>query len=371
MPTRLSQRLSSSTTSADYVLALGVATIAVLCRAVLDEIAPGIAYLVVLLPAVVISGVFLGTLPGLVTAVGGLIAVGVLFVRTPLLAGLPLNSTQVDSLAYIPACAAVLWATHTLRRSAANAARAEARLAEVFRQIPGAAAILEAPDGRLLLRSSQSDAVLAQPAREVDHSSDLGAYGGLHPDESPFAADDYPIVRALKKGEIIRGEQVRYRRSDGQIANLEVHAGPVRGAAGNIVAAVGMAFDVSDRVEAERRLRESEAQYRATAERLTAAIDAGTLGLWELNLDTQRVQLDGTLAAMLGLAAVPVDLDRSDILRHVHPDDQERASAVFASALAVRGPYADEIRMLTTQNEERWFGRAAPCCRTAKRWSVL
>ena len=355
MPVRLNVSLSNRATVRDYGLALSIAAMAVMCRAVLEMIAPGIAYLVVLLPAVVIAGVFLGTLPGVVTAVAGLMATVTLFLHQPLMAGLPLNSTQVDTLAFIPACAAILWATHALRRSAANTALAEGRLAEVFRQIPGAAAILEAPDGRLLLRSSHSDTVLAHPERELGHSSDLGAYGGVHPDGRPFAADDYPIVRALKSGEVVRGEHVRYRRSDGRLADLEVHAGPIRGRNGGIVAAVGMAFDISQRIVAEQRLRESEAQYRAAAERLTAAIDAGTLGLWELDLREQCFRLDANLAAILGLPAAPVELDRADMRRFIHPADQARASDVFADSVAAGEPYADEIRMLNAQGEERWL----------------
>jgi two-component sensor histidine kinase/PAS domain-containing protein len=355
LPQHLRPPASRQPRAVDYAFAVGLAVLAVLCRALLEAIAPSIAYLVVLLPAVVIAGIFLGTLPGAVTASAGAITIGALFIKQPLIAGPAFNSTQIDILAFIPACAAVLWATHALRRSAASAARAEARLAEVFRQIPGAAAILEAPEGRLLLRSAQSDTVLIQPERELEHSSDLGAYGGVHPDGRPYAADDYPIVRALKKGEVVRGEHVRYRRSDGRMADLEVHAGPVRGTDGSIVAAVGMAFDIGERVEAERRLRESEAQYRATAERLSAAIDAGTLGLWELDLCTQRVLLGATLAAMLGLPAQAVELDRADMLQFAHPDDQVRASEVFAGALAAGKAYADEMRMLTAQNKERWF----------------
>jgi two-component sensor histidine kinase/PAS domain-containing protein len=352
---RFATRLSRRPEPLDYALALGVAAGAVLFRTVLETIAPGIAYLVVLLPAVVIAGVFWGTAPAVVAALAGMAAISIFFVGRPLTAGPPFNSTQIDVLAFIPACAAVLWATHALRCSAANAATAEARLAEVFRQIPGAAAILEAPDGRLLLRSSQSDTVLAQPEREIGHSSDLGSYGGLHADGRPFAADDYPIVRALKTGEVVRGEHVRYRRSDGRFVDLEVHAGPVRGADGRTLAAVGMAFDITERMRAEQLLRDSEARYRAATEQLRAAIDAGTLGLWELNLATQRVWMDANCAEMFGLAAAAIDFDRADMMRFAHPADQSRASEVFAGALASGEPYADEIRMLTAQNEERWF----------------
>ncbi len=336
---------------APYALALCLAALAILCRALLQALAPGPAYLVILLPAVVVAGVFLGTLPGAVVAAAGCIAV---LIERPPFPGHGFSPARVDLLAFTAVCAAVLLATRTLRRSTDHAAMAEARLAEVFRQIPGAAAILKAPDGQLLLRSSQSDTILAQPAREVGRSDDLGSYGGVHPDGTPFAADDYPIVRALKTGEVVRGEQMRYRRPDGRLAYLEVHAGPVRAPEGHILAAVGMAFDISERVDAEERLRESEARHRKTAERLAAAIDAGTLGLWEFDLVTERVLLDATLAAMLGLPAAEAELDRAALGRLVHPADHARAGEVFAGAIATGETYADELRMLTAQDEERW-----------------
>jgi PAS domain S-box-containing protein len=349
-------RLSREPQATDYMFATGLAAAAVLCRAIMESIAPASGGLVVILPAVVLAGVFCGTAPALVTAAAGGIAIAALFPGRSLLAWPPLNSTQLDALVFLPACAMVLWATHNLRRSAADAAAAEARLAEVFRQIPGAAAILEAPGGRLLLRSTQSESVLGHQQRQVERSDDLVAYGGLHPDGRQYAADDYPIVRALKTGEIVRGERLRYRRpDDGRVVDLEVHAGPVLGPQGRVLAAVGMAFDVTERVQAEGRLLDSEARHRAMAERLRAAIDAGALGVWELDLATQRMRLDAALAGMFGLPAEPTELSRADIRRFADRADLLRASKVLASAVAGGGTYADELRMRTAQGAARWF----------------
>ena len=352
---RFSNHLARRPRPADYVLAVGLAGTAILCRVVCEAIAPGAPYLIVLLPAVVLSGAFFGTLPAIATAAVGILANALMFADAPLLVQPPLNPTQMSLIAFLPACAAVLWATHILRRFAASAAMAEARLAETFRQIPGAAAILEAPGGRLLLRSAQSDQVLGQTSRPVGEIADLGTYGGIHPDGRLFAAADYPIARALNTGELIHGERLRYRQMNGVLVDLEVHAGPVRDVAGRIVAAVGMAFDVSERADAERRLRESEEQHRSMAGRLRAAIDAGTLGLWEFDRSTQMVHLDAKLAEMLGLPGEATEMRRDEIAPMVHPDDQSRAAAVFDDALTGGGPYSDEFRMVTAAGVERWF----------------
>ncbi len=337
----------------DYVLAFGLAGAALLISASLELVAPGIARFLVLLPAIVVAGVFCGT--DAAAAAAGAALPALFFLEPELLAWPPLNPAQLEMILFFPACASVLWATHVSRRSARAAAAAEARLAEVFRQIPGAAAILEAPDGRLLRRSSQSDAVLGQAQRRMDDSGALAEYGGLHADGRRYAPDEYPIVRALKTGEIVVGEPLRYLRPDGRVADLEVYAGPVRGADNEIIASVGMAFDVSERAEGERRLRESEARHRALAERLRAAIDAGGLGTWELDLETRRIQIDAVFARMLGMPAEGREMAGAEMAPFIDPADLARAREVFSGAVAESGPYADELRMRTARGESRWM----------------
>ena len=322
MPFGRIARLVKASRSRDYRLAVLLAAAALAVRAVLEAVAPGVASFLVLLPAVVLAGIFCGTGPAIVAAVTGTLGIVALFFHGPLLSW-PLTVAQWNALLFLPACASVLWATHALRRSAAAAAGAQARLGEVFRQIPGAAAVLEAPGGRLLLRSAQSNAVLGQGERQVARSSDLGAYGGLHPDGRPFTAGDYPIVRALQTGEVVSGERFLYRRPDGRMVDLEVHAGPVRDAAGAIVASVGMAFDVSERVEAERRLRASEASYRSQAERLRAAVEARDLLMQEA---------DHRIKNSLQLVVSLLQLQMAKV---AHPDARAALAAAIARVHAV------------------------------------
>jgi PAS domain S-box-containing protein len=351
---RLTARLSRKPVASDYLLAVGLALLAVAGHAILDMFVPGSAYFILLFPALVIAGVFCGTGPAALAAVTGGILTFIEAFGTALLAWPP-NGSQINALMFCPAAAIVLWATAILRRTASQAADAEARLVEVFRQVPGAGAILEAPNGRLLLRSANSDAVLGQPEGKIDQSDDLTVYGGLHPNGRPYGAADYPIVRALQTGEVVVGEPLIYRRPDGRLADLEVYAGPVRDPGGTIVASVGMAFDVSERVAAERRLQESEARARAAAERLAAAIDAGALGTWEVDLRTDRIRIDAIFARMLGLPPEPMDVPRVEFRRFVHPDDRRRSAGVLDCAIESGGSYSDELHMCTDQGEERWF----------------
>ena len=272
----LTSRLSRRTSWPDYLLAVGLAAVGLCCRLILEVIDPGSDYVGLLIPAIVLSGVFCGTGPAIVCTAFGALAAAALSL-SPFSAHSMIGSPRVLVLATALTCGAMLWATATLRRFAADAAAAEARLAEVFREFPGAAAIIEAPNERLLLRSRQSDIVLGHNAWQIGGTGGAASYGGLHPDGSPLLAEQYPILRALRRGESVVGERLTYRQPGGRVVELEVYAGPIRGAGGDIVAAVGMAFDISARAEAERRLEHSEAQHRAAATRLTAALEARDL----------------------------------------------------------------------------------------------
>jgi PAS domain S-box-containing protein len=138
------------------------------------------------------------------------------------------------------------------------------------------------------------------------------------------------------------------------MVDLEVYAGPVRAADGLIVAAVGTALDVTARVQAERRLRDSEVAYRTTAERLRAAIDAGGLGVWEIDLATDTISLDATMAAMFGLRPKPVAMTRAEMRGLMHESDRDAVRANIEAAIAAGGAYAEECRIRTAQGGLRW-----------------
>jgi hypothetical protein len=188
----------------NYLLALGLVGTAVICHVALRRIAPGIGPYMLTFPAIVAASIFCGTLPASAAAIAAGMATGWLMHEPSLFARPVFNAAQLDTIVFVPACAAILWATHRLRHTAGTAALAEARLAEVFRQVPAAAAILEAPDGHLLLNSRQSGEILGHAPL-----GDIAAYGGEHADGTRFAPDDYPIIRALRTGDVVGGTHMR------------------------------------------------------------------------------------------------------------------------------------------------------------------
>jgi light-regulated signal transduction histidine kinase (bacteriophytochrome) len=64
--------------------------------------------------------------------------------------------------------------------------------------------------------------------------------------------EEYPLIRALQTGETVEDVELRYRRPDGSLAFHVVSASPIRGASGEVVAAVAAFTDISQRKVAEQ-----------------------------------------------------------------------------------------------------------------------
>jgi PAS domain S-box-containing protein len=172
-----------------------------------------------------------------------------------------------------------LYARERELREQAERARAEAeahrrqlevehrRLQAVLQQMPQAVILAEAPSGRMLMGNEQVSRLKGEP---VPPGWSLAEYAslipGYHPDGRPYAAHEWPLVRALTRGELVRGEVMEVQREDGTRFNLAVSAGPVRDAEGRVTAAVALLEDITARLRLEKSLRQGEAVFRRIME---------------------------------------------------------------------------------------------------------
>jgi PAS domain S-box-containing protein len=189
-----------------------------------------------------------------------------------------------------------------LQNAQAAIRRSEERFRAVLHQIPAAMFIVDAPDGRVVFKSRLLDEVLGAPDTQL--SQPIGTVRGhaVHRDGSPYEMHEYPSRRALYKGESVRAEPMVYCRGDGVLIDLEMHAGPVCNEAGEIVAAVAVAFDVTERRIAEERravllqlqevmdaLTDPDDIMSAAAALLGRRLHAGRVGFTEIQPDGEAV----------------------------------------------------------------------------------
>jgi len=222
--------------------------------------------------------------------------------------------------------------------------RSEARMNAILRQVPAAVSIIEPPDGRLTLRSDKSEDVLGHPPILKGEVVSWQRYGGIHADGTTFMPMDYPITRALVHGEIVEGEQIRYRKPDSTLIDLEVYAAPIRDQDGTIFAAFGIALDISLRAAAERKLRlmldERELLLREADHRIKNSLQmvVGMLSLQLRHAASQETAdaLTDAIARVNAVAEAHLALQMSDDLQTVEFPDMLTAICRKLDALSDR-----------------------------------
>lgn len=135
-------------------------------------------------------------------------------------------------------------------------AEKQAFLENVLELMPAGVRLLDA-SGRILLCNEAARRLLEQIREPEPPDDELVAFGGLHPDGTRLAADEYPIVRALRTGEQVLGQEVNARSTRGDWVTLAVYAAPVRDENDVIVAGVSMIFDISKQKRIELELQDA------------------------------------------------------------------------------------------------------------------
>ncbi|WP_257463335.1 sensor histidine kinase [Archangium lipolyticum] len=128
-------------------------------------------------------------------------------------------------------------------------------LSAVLERMPAAVFIAEAPSGRLVFGNQQVAKVLGHSFHASSDVSGYAQYQAVHPDGRPYAPDEYPLARAIQKGESVERAEVRYRRGDGTLGFFNVSAVPIRDAEGRIISGVATIADLTEQKRAEEDMR--------------------------------------------------------------------------------------------------------------------
>jgi PAS domain S-box-containing protein len=324
-----------------YTVGLGILLLALLARGVLDFTVPGVVPFVTLFPAVILTGLFCGTAAGSAVAVLGMLAAW-FFWLPPRFALTPIAGVDLANLAmFLLASTLILWTTATLRQ-----------------------ALIRADDARTMLDTAlglgdvgtwevdlATDVVRASDSTHTQHGMPNDNRVRLTRDWiETIHPDDREMVRNMLRQAIITGAsfaaEYRVPKPDGSNGRVLSRGGVV--STGGRRRLVGTLIDITDRAAAEERLRAQEA-------RLRVALEAGGLGTWETDIATGRSRWDARMAAMLGLAPAPTEVDRGQMAHLVHPEDRKQAARDYGTAVSSGGQYTSEIRGVTATGETRWF----------------
>jgi PAS domain S-box-containing protein len=192
--------------------------------------------------------------------------------------------------------------------------------------------------------NNQAYAVLDIPPRPEGLSIDE-VRSFIHPDDLPQVTAS--AQRALASSEPTDMD-ARYRRRDGSWRHVMTRRVLQRDAQGRPLAFVGVALDVTDRVEAERQSSELSRRFELVTR--TAGI-----GYWSMGSRDERANWSQQLRDIFGLApGEPVPTLREWLEQLVHPDDRARIKAAFADWVRTGREREDaEFRVLRRDGQVR------------------
>ncbi|SOE00225.1 SpoIIE family protein phosphatase [Blastococcus haudaquaticus] len=99
-------------------------------------------------------------------------------------------------------------------------------------------------------------------------------------------------------------------------------------------------------VVAELELAAARTAIGTSLARLDVALEASSVGTWEVDLVRNSMDWDERCAAIFGYeGAVNLPMDRL-FAEHVHPDDREAAQAAMQAAIEARAQYTVEVRVV-------------------------
>jgi PAS domain S-box-containing protein len=113
-------------------------------------------------------------------------------------------------------------------------------------------------------------------------------------------------------------------------------------------AILSIARDISEQKEKEQELT-------ILSERLDLALEAGQLGVWDWNIETQAVTFDERWASMLGHSLDEIEPHIHEWERRAHPDDLPEAEAALEAHFAGETEYYEcDHRMQTKSGDWIW-----------------
>jgi len=102
------------------------------------------------------------------------------------------------------------------------------------------------------------------------------------------------------------------------------------------------------RREAARAVMQSEQRYLMTQERLTLALSTGRVAVYDWDVDTDRLSVQGPMAEIFGVAVEEAakGLPLQSFLEGIHPDDRAQAAALVANTVNTGAAFEAEYRTL-------------------------
>jgi PAS domain S-box-containing protein len=179
----------------------------------------------------------------------------------------------------------------------------------------------------------------------------------IHPEDRERTVSG--IRTAISSGGSSWTCEYRFRRADGEWAQIYDRAYIARDAAGNPWRVVGAMQDLTARKQAEAAFQRQNDELRESEKRFRHMADTAPLMIWMAGPDMGCTFVNKSWLTFTGRT---FEQELGDgWTAAVHPDDLERRRATYRAAAEARGPVQLEYRKVRADGEYRWvLGNGAP-----------
>ncbi|AFY45908.1 PAS domain S-box protein [Nostoc sp. PCC 7107] len=157
----------------------------------------------------------------------------------------------------------------------------ESQLLRAMLDILPVGVVISDAKGKFIEINPAIKAIWGENAPFLDNTSQYHEYKGWRADTGqPIAAEEWTLARVLATGETIIGEEIDIESFDGQRKTILNSVVPIRDETGVIIHAVAVNVDITERKQAEEKLRQSEALAKARAEELETIMETVPAAVW-------------------------------------------------------------------------------------------
>jgi len=210
--------------------------------------------------------------------------------------------------------------------------------------------VLQQADGEITACNASAERILGLTAQQMQGLTSVDPrWQAIYEDGLPFPGELHPAMVTLRTGKPQSNVIMGIHKPDGLLTWIAINSQPlIHPGETRAYAAVTSFSDITERREAEEKLRKSEAN-------LAAAQRVAHLGDWEFDVLTQEITWSEELFRIFGLDPTEPEPTFDEHLQQIYPDDRALWQEVVGQALASGNCYKFDFRIVRPNGQVRYL----------------